>query len=265
MQQLIPAKQQSRSVGFTLIELLVVISIISLLVAILLPALASARAAARGIKCLSNQRQVAVTIKLYATDMNDWVIPVIHYNTAAGGQRSWAFMLTDNAGQGLRYLNFNAWVTTERQANSALNCPEIAASQAIDPANSKYWAGTNFGLNGGISLPANPSVLGLSSFLYSAGWPNGTQRRFADIRKPGKILLLGDVTATDNTGIMHPFGVAPTGAGILIPRHNNNSGITMIYADAHGKISSDDPMDGIAVFSEQKQLFKYEPFGASMQ
>ncbi|MFG0249810.1 MAG: type II secretion system protein [Phycisphaeraceae bacterium JB051] len=54
--------------GFTLIELLVVISIVSLLVAILLPALASARNQARLIACRSNMRQCGLIVDMYATD-----------------------------------------------------------------------------------------------------------------------------------------------------------------------------------------------------
>src|SRR5699024_11097502 len=63
--------------GFTLIELLVVVSIISLLIAILLPALAAAREAARSLQCLSQQRQIVFTCLNISTDQDSKLIPPI--------------------------------------------------------------------------------------------------------------------------------------------------------------------------------------------
>ncbi len=160
--------------AFTLVELLVVIAIVAMLVALLLPALRTARQQAMVVQCASQLRQIGIGIHLYANDNRNvfpqgWLFDPGNFNDWPGIDNSWAVARGSCPWTKIRLMEYVP-------SNEVFQCP----STRVD----RYPRVRNFGRSYTIAV------------IHHGDWPlvrvNGVDRRLGRPGPEGALARIDD-------------------------------------------------------------------------
>jgi len=131
-----PLKTQS---AFTLIELLVVIAIIAILAAILFPVFAAAKASAKRVACLSNQKQIGTSFILYVADYDDRM-PDRRDLKALLGYKPWTSWPPSDPRSGWAEITLDPYLKNKDvwSCPSTINTP-VGETIQVKQGSSRYW------------------------------------------------------------------------------------------------------------------------------
>jgi len=239
--------------GFTLIELLVVIAIITILAAMLLPALTRARQLALMSTCLSNLKQIGVAVHMYINDYNEYWYPRFRGFTGWTPTTSWCWSsvgFLDTLSQ-LGYLKGRIYFTSDQNkyngtcpdgtpdwyvytSTGSLLCPCIDPGQRYTEAYGYLTSQVDFGYNA--KLPA-------------------TAKKLGRVTRPGNTIMFcesryGELNFGNTTQAANEFPLIfspnPYYSGSL-GRHMMIKLVNAVYVDGHAKaVLKDEYIDGLA-------------------
>ncbi|MBI4025005.1 MAG: type II secretion system protein [Verrucomicrobia bacterium] len=188
---------QERPGAFTLVELLVVIAIISILSALLMPALKTARDQAKSIQCMNNLKQLGLAFTMYLDDNNG------------------RFMTWDQVWNGYGW----DWELSQLYFNGKDDVFWCPAKKII---NRPWWLYTHYGYN---------QFFIASSFRVNGDWdPPAT---LSDIKNPSQTILLVDskMAVAPERGFYLTY--SDYGAGGGRPEARHRAKVNVGWVDGH--------------------------------
>jgi len=209
--------------GFTIVELLVVISIISMLLAILIPSLISARQRGRSIVCTANLRSIGFALEMYVDGNNGWFPPAEPRDK------------DDVAGRDNWYLNPELMacmnIAPRLDANGLIVGPSAEGTILICPSHLR----PGFTRDVPPDYPAKQRPYALSYMmngtlrLSNRGSKTGSYRRISEFRRPCKTLALCDGNGYERARGIVFYEACPIHNFEYRHRHK----INVLYLDKH--------------------------------
>ncbi|MBS1368952.1 MAG: DUF1559 domain-containing protein [Lentisphaeria bacterium] len=224
-----------RTQNFTLIELLVVIAIITILAAMLLPALNTARERARSINCVSNLKQVGMKVHMYADDSADF-LPSAEAPTGWTPELNWGQRVAAHSSPGSAAdLSLPVSAANAPRIRSALKefyCPS-APYRAPGPTVVQQIYAWNSNLSGDWSDGKNPN----RTMVKRGSITRTRERNYLPSGSPGSIVMAADGVFAGSSASGDGAGSCslnrfPGNDGNVILRHQTRCSTVMLDGSA---------------------------------